>query len=83
MPQATLSLFKADIDSAYRRIPIKPEHREFAHILFKADGKMFGSGHIGMPFGSVASVHNWDRVGELSCVRRCVFSILCLCQAVC
>ena len=68
MLQATLSLFKADIDSAYRRIPIRPDHREFAHILFKAEGKMFCSGHIGMPFGSVASVHNWDRVGVIRCV---------------
>jgi len=33
--EADLEMFKADIDSAFRRIPIAPSHREFAYIAFK------------------------------------------------
>ena len=36
--EADLEMFKADIDSAFRRIPIAPSHREFAYIAFKYKG---------------------------------------------
>ena len=60
-----LEPWKADVASAYRRIPIKPEHREFAGIVFKHDAEVITARHIGLPFGAVASVHNWERVGGL------------------
>jgi len=61
-----LSLWKADIDSAFRRIPIKPEHRAFAWICFKFNDQVVAAQHLALMFGSVASVHHWERMGALS-----------------
>ena len=63
--QAELSFFKADIDSAFRRVPIAPEHRDMAYVAFKLNGKLQLFGHNAMPFGAIASVHAWDRVGKM------------------
>lgn len=56
---------QADIDSAFRRVPVHPEHRQYAHVVFKHNGQTVTAQHLGMPFGAVASVHHWERVGEL------------------
>jgi hypothetical protein len=55
--------WKADIDKAYRRLPVKPEDRWLVWVAFTHDGRKWAAGHNTMPFGSVASVHEWDRVG--------------------
>ena len=34
------SLFKADIDAAFRRIPVRPEHRKWCAIAFRQDDKV-------------------------------------------
>ena len=53
------SLWKADIDSAYRRIPVLPEDRDLLHVAVAHEGSI----HHGIqvqcdPFlGAVASVH--------------------------
>ena len=60
-----LELWKADIDSAFRRIPVLPEHRQYAHVAFRHDGNVITAQHLGLPFGAVASVHHWERCGEL------------------
>ena len=62
-----LSLFKTDIDSAFRRLRIRSDHRMYAHIVFKYKGVTYISVHFREPFGSVASVHAWDRAGNLLC----------------
>lgn len=59
-----LSMWKADIDSAYRRIPVLPAHRPFAWVVFLWAGCAFAAQHVGLPFGSVASVHHWNRIGQ-------------------
>ena len=59
-----MHLFKADIDAAYRRVPIRSKHHELAHIVFLHRGSAVVSQHVGMPFGSVASVYNWNRIGK-------------------
>ena len=59
-----LAALKADIDSAYRRVPVAPEHREFARVVFKHKEQIWEAGHLGMPFGSLASLHGWDRIGK-------------------
>ena len=67
------ALWKADIDSAYRRIPLKPEHRWAAWSAFVVAGVTMVSGHLTMPFGAVAAVHAWNRVGALLAhIARCV-----------
>ena len=61
--QLPLELWKADIDSAFRRVPLCPEQRKFAAIAFKHKGKVLVYIHNAMPFGAIASVHAWDRIG--------------------
>ena len=58
-----LDLWKADVNAAYRRIPVAREHQQFVHIVFKYKGQVIVAEHIGLPFGAVASVHHWERVG--------------------
>ena len=62
-----LSLWKADVDAAFRRVPLDPYHREYAWVAFKRDGEIYVAQHLGMPFGAMASVHNWERIGVPSC----------------
>ena len=58
-------MYKADIDAAFRRIPLKPDHRQFANIVLLHEVFAMVVEHVCSPFGSVASVHNWDRIGRL------------------
>ena len=37
--------------------------RQFASIMFLHDDIAYGATHLGMPFGAVASVHAWHRIG--------------------
>ncbi len=74
-----LCLWKADIDSAYRRIPVDPSDREFAWVAFLRNGTPVAAQHVGLPFGSVASVHHWDRVGVVSLLSRLSCMTCCVC----
>ena len=58
-------LVKADIDAAYRRVPIDPADRWAAAVAFTCKGKVVLAQHAAMPFGAVSSVHAWDRVAKL------------------
>ena len=60
-----VKLWKADIDSAYRRIPVKPEHRMFLWIAVLCRGTVWVAGHTACAFGCTASVHAWNRIGAL------------------
>ena len=68
-------IYKADIDSAYRRLPLKPEERWAATSVFVHDGAPVLSSHIGLPFGATASVHGWNRIGAalLTIAHRVLF----------
>ena len=57
-------MYKADIDSAFRRIPLKPEHRDYATVAFKVQDTITVLQHMAAPFGAVSSVHNWERIGR-------------------
>ena len=61
------SFWKADIDSAFRRVPLHPDDRWAAHVAFAVGGRTYVAGHLSMPFGATASVHAWDRIGALLC----------------
>lgn len=63
VPQASLVALKGDIDSAYSRIPLDPTHREFAYIVFSAEGSVQIFRHNSCPFGAIGAVHGWDRPG--------------------
>ena len=58
-----LSVLKADIDSAFRRLPVSPAHREFAAVAFRVNGEAAVYKHNAMCFGAVSSVYHWDRIG--------------------
>ena len=60
-------LLKVDVDAAYRRIPVLPEHRWACVIAFVLLGQTYISNHLACPFGAVASVHAWERIGAAIC----------------
>lgn len=60
-----LKAWKADIDSAFRRIPLLPAHRQHAHVVFIHNGNVIVAKHLSCMFGAVSSVYHWERVGEL------------------
>jgi hypothetical protein len=60
-------LWKADIDAAYRRIPVRSDQRWLVWVVMQVCGKTYASRHNCMPFGCVGSVHAWNRVGALLC----------------
>ena len=66
--EARLSLLKADIDSAYKRVLVQPGHRQYAHVAFTKGGEIYVAQHLSAPFGAVSSVHNWDRIGNMIAV---------------
>jgi hypothetical protein len=46
-----LSLWKADIKAAYRRIPVKPEQRWLLWVALIYEGEIVAARHNAMPFG--------------------------------
>ena len=58
-------LVTADIDSAFRRIPLRVQHRWAAGVAYLHEGIAYVSFHYAMPFGATSSVFNWHRVGDL------------------
>ena len=63
-PQGPMTLFKADIDAAFRRVPIRPDQRHLAAVVYlDTEGRIMVSEHAKMRFGSIGSVYGWDRVG--------------------
>jgi hypothetical protein len=59
------SFWKADIKSAYRRIPIAPSQRWAATVAFATKSGAQISQHNAMFFGATGAVYSWDRIGEL------------------
>ena len=58
-------LFKVDVNAAYRRLPILPEHRWAAGVVYRFRGQVMASIHYAMPFGAISSVHEWEKLGGL------------------
>ena len=54
-------LFKADINSAFRRIPICNKDRWACGVAFRWLEQIFVSMHHSCPFGAIGSVHAWGR----------------------
>ena len=59
------ALWKLDVDAAFRRIPLRPEHLWASKIAFLYKGMPHFSTHFACPFGSSASVHSWERLGAM------------------
>ena len=58
-------LWKADVDSAFRRVPIRESHKWAGGVACIFDGEPWVAFHQGMPFGATSSVVAWHRIGEL------------------
>ena len=63
--RAATVVWKADVDSAYRRVPICPRDRWAAHVAFLFQGVPYIARHNALMFGSVSAVHGWNRIGQL------------------
>ena len=61
------SMFKADIASAYRRMPSQPDHAWAAGVMYRYQGQVMFSRHFSSHFGASSSVYNWERVGRFFC----------------
>ena len=61
-----IRLLKSDFKAAYQCCPILKEHLGYAAILFSdlISGNLVEATQYAMPFGAVAAVYAWDRVGE-------------------
>jgi len=69
-------LWKADINAAFRRVPLKESHKWAAGITYLFEGKVWVSFHHGMPFGAMSSVYAWHRVGAaLAAIARKVLHL--------
>ena len=58
-------LFKVDVNAAYRRLPVAPEHRWAAGVVYRFRNQVMASIHYAMPFGAIASVHQWEKLGSV------------------
>ena len=72
-------MYKADVDSAFRRLPLKKEHRKSAIVAFRQKGEAKLYMHNAMCFGAVASVYEWDRIGMCADSRSNVTCIIHSC----
>jgi len=52
LPSERWGLFKADIDSAFRRVPIQASHRSMAYVVYRLESKIMASMHDALPFGA-------------------------------
>ena len=57
--------WKADVDSAYRRGPIRAEDRWAAYVAFTVQGIPYVARHNALMFGAVSAAHGWNRIGQL------------------
>ncbi len=55
------------------------DHRHYAHIMFERCHEVHTCCHLGMPFGAVASVHAWHRIGAKFAMVQTLFAIVFLC----
>lgn len=62
-----VKLWKADVKSAYRRMPVRLSDRRFLGILLRVGKDIWMSKHLAAPFGAVGSVYEWDRLGNFLC----------------
>ncbi len=71
-------LRKADIDAAFRRVPLMDSHKWAANVVYMFENEPWVAGHQGMLFGASASVQAWHRVGELmACLARELLGLPC------
>ena len=69
-------LWKADVDAAYRRIPILPRDRWASWVVFLHEGEPMAARHCALMFGAIGAVYGWGRLGAfLQHVLRAVLRV--------
>jgi hypothetical protein len=60
-----LHFIKSDFKAAYRSCPIDPRHKDFTAIalLHPESLRIWITSQLAMPFGALAAVYAWDRLG--------------------
>ena len=58
-------LWKADIDAAFRRVPLMGAHIWAAGVTYLVGNVAWCSFHHAMPFGATSSVWAWHRIGAM------------------
>ena len=62
-PKFKLKVIRTDFSKAFRACPVSPSHHPWASIRVRyPDGFRFFT-QLAMPFGAVAAVYAWDRLG--------------------
>jgi hypothetical protein len=64
MAQCEPRMWKRDVSSAFRRVPIFHLHLDLAWVVWCCMGDIWTAGHMGMPFGTVSAVYAWHRIGH-------------------
>ena len=62
-PSLDLDIGKGDFSAAYRSLPVLTGHLDLSSILVKGPRGLLVSRQLAMPFGAVASVYAWHRLG--------------------
>lgn len=70
--------WKADVDSAYRRIPLRVAARDAAYVVFLFRGKAYAARHNAAFFGATSSVESWARLGTRLVAQPCGASRPCV-----
>ena len=73
-------LWKLDVDSAYRRLPLACCDQWAAWIAFRYMTQIFVSMHLACPFGATASVQAWQRIAAaVTFLARTVLGLSVFC----
>ena len=69
-------MWKRDVSSAFRRVPILARHIDRAWVVWMSENGCWVASHLGMPFGTVSAVYAWHHSGH-----ALQSSVLVLCKA--
>ena len=70
--------WKRDVQSAYRRVPIAPQHWMFSAVVFSFQAQLFLSQHWTMPFGSVSACWGFHQCANvIQAVLRWFLAVPC------
>ena len=70
------TLWKADVDAAYRRVPVMESQRWTTGFAYKVNGRVMASTHYATPFRAVGSVNSWETLGgAIAAIARNVLRI--------
>ena len=57
------AMFKGDISSAFRRLPVLVAHLALAWVVFVFNAVIYMAQHRSLPFGTISAVQGWHRAG--------------------